>query len=88
LYLTIIATSLFPLLGLYLYFKVENAKKSKHGINLKNRVNCPTCNKKMPIIRLPKNEYQKRYGGWTCKRCDTMMDKWGKKVDEFGEPLP
>ena len=39
----------------------------------------------MPIIRAPKNKYQRKFGGWTCKHCGTMMNKWGEEVDEEGQ---
>ena len=83
----LIAKILSPIIGLFLFFKVENARKSNLGIN-SNRVHCPNCQLKMPIIRRPLNEFQKNYGGWTCKKCGTMMNKWSKEVDEDGEIIP
>jgi len=45
------------------------------------RVRCPNCRAKMPYIRLPLNERQEMWGGWTCFKCGTEMDKWGRKID-------
>lgn len=44
------------------------------------RVKCPRCNAKMPYVRVPMNERQEMWGGWTCHKCGTEMDKWGKEV--------
>lgn len=60
-----------------LFFKGRN--KSKYGINLK-RVNCPKCQTKQPIVRIPKNERQTLWGGYTCNKCNTEMDKYGRAI--------
>ena len=54
-------------------------KNSKLGINL-NRVYCPKCNLKQPIIRRPSNERETLYGGYTCEKCKTKMDKFGVEI--------
>ena len=46
------------------------------GINIK-RVHCPNCNAKQPIARKPANQRQMLFGGYTCKQCNTEMDKFG-----------
>ena len=78
---------LSTLIFLYTFFKKANEEKSDWGIHLSSKITCPNCNKKMPLLRRPKNEYQRLFGGWTCDNCETMMNKWGKEVDEFGEKV-
>ena len=53
---------------------------SKWGINL-GRVYCPKCRKLMPYIRQPANEREEMWGGWTCDKCGTEMDKWCREVN-------
>lgn len=77
-------TILISIISLYSYFKKENDLKSDNAINIFKRVYCPSCHKKMPIMRSPKNKYQKKFGGWTCKNCGTMMNKWGQEIDAEG----
>ena len=57
----------------------KDSKYAKSGINL-GRVYCPNCNLKQPIIRKPANERQALYGGHTCKKCGTEIDKHGTEV--------
>ena len=57
----------------------KNSGNAKFGINLK-RVYCPKFNLKQPIIRKPKTENQILYGGYTCKNCNTEMDKYGTEI--------
>jgi ssDNA-binding Zn-finger/Zn-ribbon topoisomerase 1 len=52
------------------------SKDSNFGINLK-RVYCPKCNEKQPIVRKPNGQRQALYGGHTCRKCGTEMDKYG-----------
>lgn len=54
----------------------KDSKFAKLGVNL-NRVFCSNCNEKQPVIRKPKNKRQALYGGYTCKKCGTEMDKYG-----------
>jgi hypothetical protein len=53
--------------------------KSKWGINLK-RVNCPVCNTKQPVFRIPKSVEQGLWGGTTCPKCHTKLDKYGNII--------
>ncbi len=54
---------------------------SDWGMNLET-VHCPNCNEQMPALRLPKDMHQLVWGGWTCPKCDTRMDKWGQPLKE------
>ena len=62
-------------------FIKKDSKNSYLGINLK-RIYCPNCNEKQPIIRTPANQREALYGGNTCKKCGTEMDKYGTKITE------
>jgi hypothetical protein len=53
----------------------------KWGINT-GGVNCPRCSYPFPRIRRPRNERQRLWGGWTCPRCATEVDKWGIRVED------
>ena len=54
-------------------------RKSTFGINIK-RVICPKCETKQPIVRMPKNERQVLWGGTTCPKCETELDKYGNII--------
>ena len=59
----------------------KDSKFADLGINLK-RIYCPNCNKKQPIVRKPNNQRQVLYGGNTCEKCGTEMDKYGTEITE------
>lgn len=54
-------------------------RKGKWGINL-SRVTCPKCAEPMPMVRKPKNKRQTLWGGWTCRKCGSELDKYGVEV--------
>lgn len=66
-------------IGFIVYFRQASKNQSKNGINLK-AVYCPNCNRKQPFIRIPKNTSQILYGGTTCPKCSTELDKYGNIV--------
>jgi RNase P subunit RPR2 len=66
-------------IAVVIVFVIASKYKSKLGINLK-RVNCPVCNAKQPIVRTPRNMPQALYGGTTCPKCNTNLDKYGSVV--------
>ena len=53
-------------------------KKTRMGINLKPPTNCPVCAMPLPQVRIPRSLSEFLWGGWTCKQCDTALDKWGR----------
>jgi hypothetical protein len=67
------------ILSLVIFFIRASKNKSKFGINLK-RVYCPVCNTKQPIIRMPGSMDQMLYGGTTCPKCHTKLDKYGDVI--------
>ncbi|MCA9073189.1 MAG: hypothetical protein KDA84_29905 [Planctomycetaceae bacterium] len=46
------------------------------GIN-PNPVDCPHCGMRQPKARFPKTIHQALWGGWTCRKCGSEMDKYG-----------
>ncbi|MDF3078008.1 MAG: hypothetical protein K0S09_1897 [Sphingobacteriaceae bacterium] len=75
--------SLFTIIisALIAFFIVKSRGKSKWGVHLKG-VRCPKCNEKQPFIRVPKNEREALWGGYTCNNCNTEMDKYGQLLDD------
>lgn len=67
------------IVGLVIWFRRAGRNQSKWGINL-NRVNCPVCQTQQPIMRVPKGRDQILWGGTTCPKCQTNLDKYGKIV--------
>jgi len=47
---------------------------------LKKPISCPKCNTKMPRFRKPENTNQALWGGWTCPKCGTELDKKGNEI--------
>jgi hypothetical protein len=62
-----------------IFIMIATRKKSKLGLNFK-WVYCPICNTKLPIIRIPANVNQFMFGGTTCPKCRTNLDKYGKVI--------
>lgn len=50
--------------------------KSLWSLNL-NMVHCPVCETEQQMLRIPKNLRQTFWGGYTCQKCKTEMDKFG-----------
>jgi hypothetical protein len=46
---------------------------------------CTDCGAPVPVIRKPANWRQALWGGWTCPRCGSEYDRWGRKVGAAGE---
>lgn len=68
------------MVGAVLAFFIYKGKKgSQWGVNLK-RVKCPVCQTKQPIVRMPANERQTLWGGTTCPKCKTELDKFGNII--------
>lgn len=55
---------------------VGTVRKNSWGINLEP-VSCPACGSPMPQVRQPKSRRQALWGGWTCAKCGSEIDKWG-----------
>ena len=55
--------------------------RTKPAISInRNAVNCPRCNARQPKFRMPRSLCQFFFGGWTCERCNTEMDSFGRPV--------
>jgi len=61
---------------LIIFFYRKTRQKSPWGINLKP-IYCPSCQTKQPFIRKPANQRQALWGGHTCSKCKTEVDKYG-----------
>jgi hypothetical protein len=46
---------------------------------------CPSCGAPQPVIRKPANLRQALWGGWTCARCGSEMDRWGRRIGVAGQ---
>ena len=66
-------------LGFIIWLIIMSKRKSKYGLNFK-RTYCPVCSTKQPIVRVPKNRNQILYGGNTCSKCQTELDKYGDVI--------
>lgn len=58
---------------------IGTIKKNRWGINLE-RVQCPSCSTQLPQLRAPTSVQQALWGGYTCPKCGTQVDKWGRKI--------
>ena len=67
-------------IGVLIFFIRASKNQSRFGINLK-RVYCPVCNTLQPRIRLAQNINQILYGGSTCPKCHTKLDKYGNIIN-------
>lgn len=54
-------------------------RKDNWGINL-SRIKCPKCGEPAPLMRTPTSFRQAMWGGITCAKCGTEMDKWGREI--------
>jgi hypothetical protein len=55
--------------------------KTDWGINFSPPKNCPKCNGKLQMVRVPKGGEEMLWGGFTCQGCGTKVDKWGRLKD-------
>jgi ssDNA-binding Zn-finger/Zn-ribbon topoisomerase 1 len=67
------------IMGFFIWFRRKNKDNSKWGINLK-RVYCPVCQTKQPIMRMPNSREEALWGGTTCPKCHTKLDKYGNII--------
>jgi len=42
---------------------------------------CEVYGERMPLVRRPANRRQMLWGGWTCRKCGTELDRSGRKVE-------
>jgi transposase-like protein len=47
-----------------------------------DKVLCPKCGAKQPLLRIPKNSREFFKGGWTCKKCGCEMDRFGREISK------
>ena len=41
---------------------------------------CPKCKSELPSFRFPTSFHQTFWGGWTCPKCGTEIDRKGNKI--------
>lgn len=73
------AITLVPI-ALVLLLVRGTIRQTKMGINLEPPKACPRCGEPLPMIRAPKSFKQAMWGGWTCSKCNTELDKWGRVI--------
>src|SRR5437667_8627000 len=59
--------------------------RNRWGINV-GPVFCPCCKASLPSIRPPQNLRQTLWGGGTCTKCGTEVDKWGREAPSQRRP--
>jgi len=55
-------------------------RKGRWGINLETP-KCPNCRASLDFVRNPATFRESIWGGWTCRKCQTKVDKWGNQID-------
>jgi len=82
----IVVSALIACPAIFLVIRDTRRGTGKWGISFRGRL-CPTCGTPLPLIRRPANERQRLWGGGTCKKCGTEVDKWGVVVPAGSEDV-
>jgi hypothetical protein len=56
--------------------------KTRWGINLTPRIECPRCHAARGTVRIPRNRSQALWGGGICERCGLEVDKWNRPISQ------
>lgn len=56
------------------------AAKLQRDVNSKG--GCPNCGTPVPMFRIASSFRQMLWGGWTCSKCSTEMDKFGNELPQ------
>lgn len=84
--MTILAVLVFILLAVgFVLVVVGTVVKNRWGINVE-RLRCPNCGVLLDHVRIPRNVAQSLWGGNTCNKCGTEVDKWGRPVAQSPSP--
>lgn len=67
-----------PLLS-FLFLLKSSRDKTRWGLNTAPSTNCPKCSEPFPSVRTPADMHEFLWGGWTCQKCGTKSDKWGRE---------
>jgi hypothetical protein len=73
-WLIVLIVAIALAVGLLVYGTVA---KTRWGINFTGAT-CPSCGLAMPRTRPPADAKEAAWGGWTCEKCGTKADKWGR----------
>jgi hypothetical protein len=76
--ITFLVVASLVLLGI-LFVAFGTVAMNRWGINPKS-VNCPAYGSPTPQVRQPKSWRRVLWGGWTCERCGSEMDNWGRLI--------
>ena len=52
---------------------------------LKKSIRCPGCGEKLPKFSKPQNKEQALYGGRTCPKCNSEIDRNGQLINRITE---
>jgi len=58
---------------------MNGIRKNNLPLNLEV-ITCPKCGEIQDTLRLPESVNQAINGGCNCKKCGTVMDKYGKEI--------
>jgi hypothetical protein len=76
----ILVAGLFGLLLMGLVLVIYGTTvRNRWGINT-DSVSCPHCLAALTRVRTPKSPQQALWGGYTCGKCGTEIDKWGREI--------
>lgn len=60
---------------------VGTLRKTRWGINPRGPRTCPGCERAhMGVFRKPASLGEALWGGRTCDKCGTRVDKWGRAI--------
>jgi predicted RNA-binding Zn-ribbon protein involved in translation (DUF1610 family) len=74
------AKAVAAVVGVVLFIWSLTRRRDKWGLNTRS-TDCPNCGEPVARIRHPRSLAQAMWGGYTCAKCGTEMDKWGRKVE-------
>ena len=82
--IVIVVSAFIACPAIFLVIRDTLRGSGRWGISFRGRP-CPTCGTPLPLIRRPQNERQRLWGGSTCQKCGTEVDKWGRIIDPTTE---
>ena len=62
-----------------LFVRRQTKARGRWGLGPLGGVHCPHCGARLPMIRKPSSAEEIMWGGWTCPKCGTKVDKYGNE---------
>jgi DNA-directed RNA polymerase subunit RPC12/RpoP len=62
------------------FFMRKNCPRCFERLKLFRIKVCSNCGKTFSTIRIPKNFQQFKWSGYSCNKCGSEFDKWGRKI--------